>query len=106
EPMGKAENKKSPLPLLLAVCLIPLSALLTLTCAFGIAAPDGSATVPVIEAVSCASREVERVKANRREQSQLRRDLIVDSSLLRRFSRSHPEIELPTSRCGAGHNSA
>ena len=52
--MGSEANRKSPLPLLALVRLMPCSALLTVTSALGTAAPLGSVTVPVMEAVSCA----------------------------------------------------
>ena len=52
--MGNEANRKSPLPLLVPVRLMPCSVFLTAICALGTAAPLESVTVPVTEAVSCA----------------------------------------------------
>src|ERR1700735_4047047 len=68
--MGSALNRKSPLPLLVADRLIPCWEFFTVTCAPGIAAPLGSVTVPVMEAVSCANaaEATMRETANRNSQ--------------------------------------
>jgi hypothetical protein len=62
-----------------AVRVTPFSALTTETWAFGTAAPLGSVTVPVTEAVSWASTPAETQIIDRRTNIRTRRDFIVDS---------------------------
>jgi hypothetical protein len=59
--MGKELKRKSPLPLLVPVRLMPCSEFLSATCAFATAAPVGSVTVPVMEAVSWAQAAAHKI---------------------------------------------
>src|SRR5271168_4449016 len=62
--MGSEAKRKSPLLLLDLLRLMPCSEFVSSTRALGMAAPLGSVTVPVIEAVSCAqAAQASRIKA-------------------------------------------
>src|SRR5579864_4367621 len=69
-PGVRAGADHSPSLLLTVVRLMPCSPLVTVTCALTTAAPVGSVTVPVREAVSCASN---KAGSDRRDKSRIRK---------------------------------
>src|SRR5579864_4611970 len=87
-PGVRAGADHSPSLLLTVVRLMPCSPLVTVTCALATAAPVGSVTVPVREAVSCPSKVAGADRRDKSRISHTREDFILHPIAKRRGLRS------------------